>query len=88
MQSILLNQTLCFNVFNIRTYDKMLCNFRKKKTETKQPEHTSDFDVSKRQKQLRSVLQINSDRSASFGLLPINVGVTVSHNVAFNSIIR
>ena len=49
---------------------------------------TCQFDVSKLQKQLRSVIQIHSDQSDNFGLLPLNVSVTVSHNVVFNNINR
>ena len=45
----------------------------------------SQFDVSKLQKQLQSVIQIELNQSAEFGLLPLIVCVTVSHNVAFNS---
>ena len=36
----------------------------------KQPVLTFHFDVSKLQKQLRSVIQIHLDQSANFGLLP------------------
>ena len=49
---------------------------------------TSQFDVSKLQKQLRGVIQIHLDQSASFGPLPLNVCVTVNYNVAFNDINR
>ena len=49
---------------------------------------SSQFDVSKLQKQLRGVIQIHLDQSANFGPLPINVCVTVNHNVAFNNINR
>ena len=52
------------------------------------PVLTSRFDVSKQQKQLRSVIQIHLDQYANFGLLPLNACVTVSHNVAFNRINR
>ena len=49
---------------------------------------TSQFDVSKLQKQLRGVIQIHLDQSANFGPLSLNVCVTVNHNVAFNNINR
>ena len=52
------------------------------------PVLTSQFDVRKLQKQLRSVIEIHLDQSVNFGLLPLNVCVTWSHNVAFNSINR
>ena len=54
----------------------------------KRPVLTCQFDVSKLQKQLRSVIQIYSDQSDNFGPLPLIVSVTVSHNVAFNNINR
>ena len=53
-----------------------------------QPILTSQFDVSKLQKQLRSVIPNHLDQCAKFGPLPINVCVTLSHNVLFNSINR
>ena len=56
------------------------------KLHKKRPVLTSQFDVSKLQKQLRSVIQIHLDHSTNFGALPINVSVTASHNVAFNRI--
>ena len=52
----------------------------------KRPVLTSQFDVSKLQKQLQSAVQIHLDQSANFGPLPLNVCVRVSHDVAFNSI--
>ena len=45
----------------------------------KRPVLTSQFDVSKLQKQLRSVLQIHLDQSANFGPSPIKVCMRVSH---------
>ena len=51
-----------------------------------QPVLTSHFDVSKLQKQIQCVIQIILDQFANFGLLWLTVCVTVSHNVAFNSI--
>ena len=72
-----------------RTYINFLCNLSKiMKLYKKRAVLTCQFDVSKVQKQLRSVIQIHSDQSDNFGPLPINVCVTVSHNVAFNSINR
>ena len=47
---------------------------------------TSQFAVRDLQKQLRSVMRIHLDQSASFGPLPLNVHVTTSRNVSFNSI--
>ena len=47
---------------------------------------TSQFDVSKLQKQIQSVIQTHLDQSANFCPLMLTVCVTVSHNVAFNSI--
>ena len=52
------------------------------------PVLTCQFDVSKLQKQLRDVIQIHLDQCANFGPLPLNVCVTVNHNVAFNDINR
>ena len=54
------------------------------KLQCKRPVPTSQFHVSKLQKQLQSVIQIRLDQSANFGPLPLNVCVTVSHNVVFN----
>ena len=47
---------------------------------------TSKFAVRDLQKELRSVMQVHLDQSASFGSLPLNVYVTASRNVLFNSI--
>ena len=47
---------------------------------------TSQFDVSKLQKHLRSVIRIHLDQCANFGPLPLNVYVIASRNVLFNSI--
>ena len=49
---------------------------------------TSQFAVRELQKQLRSVIQTHLDQSANFGRLPLNICVTVSLNVAFNTINR
>ena len=49
------------------------------------PVLTSQFQVSKLQKQLPTVIQIHLDQCANFGPLPLNVCMTVSHNVAFNT---
>ena len=49
------------------------------------PVLTSQFDVSKLQKQLRSVIQTHLDQSANFGPLPLNVCVTISHKIVINS---
>ena len=53
---------------------------------SKRPLLTSQFDVSKLQKQLSGVVPVHLDQSAHFGPLPLIVFVTVNHNVAFNSI--
>ena len=47
---------------------------------------TSQFAVRELQKQLRSVMRIHLDQSASFGALPLNVYVTASRKVSFNSL--
>ena len=58
------------------------------KLHKERPVLTSQFQVSKLQKQLPTVIQIHLDQCANFGPLPLNVWVTVSHNVAFNTINR
>ena len=45
------------------------------------PELTSQFDVSKMQKQPSSVIQVHLDQCASFGPLTLNVCVTVSSSI-------
>ena len=76
-----------FNVFNLRTDAEFLFNFRMiVESVCKRPVLTSDFDVSKLQKQLGSVTQFYLDQSANFGPSPLNVCVTLSDNVAFNGI--
>ena len=45
------------------------------------PELTSQFDVSKVQKQPSSVMQVHLDQCASFGPLNLNVCVTVSSSI-------
>ena len=88
-QGKLSNWKICFNVFNIRTYYEILCNLsRINKLYNERPVLTSQFDISKLQKHLRSVIQIHLDQSVNFGPLPLNVCVTVSHNISFNSINR
>ena len=49
---------------------------------------TSQFDVSKLQKQLQSVIQIHLEQFVNVDPLPLNVCVTVIHIVEFNSINR
>ena len=49
------------------------------------PGLTSQFHVSKLQKQPQGVIQNHLDQSAIVGPLPLNVCVTLSHHVAFNS---
>ena len=50
------------------------------------PVRTSQFDVSKFQKQFRNVIQIHLDQSAKFGPLLLNVCVAVDNSDSFNSI--
>ena len=45
------------------------------------PELTSQFDVSKMQKQPSSVIQVHLDQFANFGPLTLNVCVTVSSSI-------
>ena len=45
------------------------------------PVLTSQFDVSKLQKQLSSVMQIHLDQSPNFGPLPLNVCLTVTSSI-------
>ena len=52
----------------------------------KRPALTSQFDVSKLQKQLQSVIQTHLDQYANFCSLMLTVCVTVGHNTAFNNI--
>ena len=86
---MLSNWKICFNVFNIRTEDEIfLIRMQLMKLYKERPALTSQFDVSKVQKQPSSVIQVHLDQSANFGPLPLNVCVTVSHNVAFNTINR
>ena len=86
---MLSNWKICFNVLNIRTDDEDLCNLSKLNEIGKErPALTSQFDVSKLEKQVRSVIPIRLDQSANFGPLPLNVWVTVSHKVTFNSLNR
>ena len=55
---------------------------------SEQPLLTSQFDVSKLQKQVRSVIRNHLDQCVNFGPLHMNVCVTVNHNVLFYSINR
>ena len=88
-QGMLSNWKLWFNGFNIRIYDEILCSLGKlMKLFRTQAVLTSQFDVSKLQKQVRSVIRNHLDQCANFSLFPINVCVTVSHYVLFNSINR
>ena len=64
---------ICFNIFKIRTYDENLRNLIKIwQLYKKRLVLTSQFDVSKLQKQLRSVIQIHFDQSSNFGPLSTN----------------
>ena len=77
---MLSNLKICFNVFNIRTYGELLCNLAKlMKLQKERPVLTSQFDVSKLQKQLQNIMQIHLAQSANFGPLPINACMTTNH---------
>ena len=79
---MLSNWKICFNVFNIRTEDEnFLIRMQLMKLYKEQPELTSQFDVSKVQKQPSSVIQVHLDQSANFGPLNLNVCVTVSSSI-------
>ena len=88
-QGIFSKWKICFNVINIRTYDELLSNLSKIFETVKQTTcNNFTVDVNKLQKQFQSVIQIHLDQSANFGSLILLVCVTVSYNVAFNSINR
>ena len=71
-----------FQCNQYKTYDELLWNLSKKiKTYRKRPVLTSQFEVSKLQKQLRSVIQTHSDQSTNFGPIPINVCMTVCNSI-------
>ena len=79
---MLSNWKICFNVFNIRTEDEIfLIRMQLMKLYKERPELTSQFDVSKVQKQPSSVIQVHLDQSANFGPLNLNVCVTVSSSI-------
>ena len=81
-QGMLSNWKICFNVFNIRTYDELLCLLKNIiKLFRERLLLTSQFDVTKLHKQLGSVIQIHFDQYANFGRLPLIVCVTASHNI-------
>ena len=81
-QALLFNWKICFHVFNILTYDKLLCTLKKLiKLFRERPLLTSQFDVSKLHKQLGRVIQIHFDQYANFDRLPLIVSVTVSHSM-------
>ena len=80
---------ICFNVNKIQTYHELLCNLNEIiKLYIQRPVLTSQFDVSKLQKQLQKLIQFYLDQSSNFGPLISLVCVTVNHNVAFNNITR
>ena len=63
---MLSNWKICFNVFNIRTKDELfLIRMQLMKLYKERPELTSQFDVSKVQKQPSSVIQVHLDQSAN-----------------------
>ena len=71
---LLSNWKICFHVFKLRTYDELLCFLENIiKLFKERPLLTSKVDISKLQKQLRSVIQIHMKQSASFGPLSLNV---------------
>ena len=82
MQGMLSNWKIFFHVFNILTYDELLCTLKNLiKLSKERLLLTSQFDVSKLHQQLGSVLQIHFDQSADFGRLSLIVCVTVSHSI-------
>ena len=73
---------ICSNVFSIRTYDELLCNWKNyKETVERKTCINFQFVVSKLQKVLQNVMQTHLDQFAEFGPLPLNVCVTVSHSI-------
>ena len=61
-QGMLSNWKICFNVFNIQTYDELLCLLKNRiKLFRERLLLTSQFDVSKQHKQLGRVIQIHFD---------------------------
>ena len=67
------NWKICFNIIKIRTYDENLRSLIKiMQLYKKRLVLTSQFDVSKLQKQLRSVIQSHLDQCANFGPLSTN----------------
>ena len=79
---MLSNRKICFHALYILTYDELLCVLKNIiKLFRERPSLTSQFDVSKRHKQLESVIHIHFDQYANFGLLPLFVCVTVSHSI-------
>ena len=79
---MLSNSKICFNVFSIRTYDELLCNWKNyKETVGERLALTFQFVVSKLQKVLQNVMQTHLDQFAEFGPLPLNVCVTMSHSI-------
>ena len=74
---MLSNSKICFNVFSIRTYDELLCNWKTiRKLLRERLALTFQFVVSKLQKLLQNVMQTHLDQFAEFGPLPLNVCVT------------
>ena len=79
---MLSNWKICFNVFNIRRKTNFfLIRMQLMKLYKERPELTSQFDVSKVQKQPSSVIQVHLDQSVNFGPLNLNVCVTVSSSI-------
>ena len=68
------------SIYELKT--KFFLTWRKlMKLYGERPILTSQFDVSKLQKQPSSVIQTDLDQSHSFGFLSLNVCVTVSHSI-------
>ena len=79
---MLSNWKICFHVFNILTYDELLCNLKIIiKLFKERPLLTSQFELSKLHQQLGSVIQTHFDQYAIFGRLPLIVCVTISHSI-------
>ena len=82
MQGMLSIWKICFHVFNILTYDEILCTLKNIiKLFRERPLLTSHFDVSKLHKQLGSVIQTHFDQYANVGRLSLIVCVTVNHSI-------
>ena len=64
------NSKICFNVFSLRTYDELLCNWKNYKETRERLALTFQFVVSKLQKLLQNVMQTHLDQFAEFVPFP------------------